>query len=53
MLSSLGPRQLGQSDDNPEKHPESSSLGAHRWHLPADQSSAWEIDPSNMLGLSQ
>ena len=51
MLSSPDSRQLGQSDDNPKKPPKNLSLGAHRWHLPTDQSSAWEMDPLNMLSL--
>ena len=53
MPSSSSPRQPGQSNDNPEKRPESLSLGAHRWHLQADQSSAWEKDLSDMFGLGQ
>ena len=44
--------QLGQSSDNPKKIPESSSSGAHKWHLLADQPLAWEMDPSGMLGSS-
>ena len=47
------PRQLGQFDDNPEKHLGNSSSGARTLHLPVDQSSAQGKGPSNMLSLDQ
>ena len=53
MLSSPSPRQPEQSDDNLKKHPESSSLGALRWHLPVDQSLAWETDTLDTLSLGR
>ena len=49
----LDPRQLGQFDDNPEKHLGNSSLGARTLHLPTDQSSAQGKGPSDMLSLDQ
>ena len=53
MPSSPDPWQLGYSEDNPEKCPESSSLGAHKWYLPANQSWAWAMDHSGVLGSGQ
>ena len=52
MLSSLGPRVLGQSNDTLERHPRSSSSSAYTWHIPIGQSSALETGLLDMPGSS-
>ena len=50
MLSFLNPRVPGQSNDTPERHPRSLSLGVHTWNPPTGRSLAYETDPLGMLG---
>lgn len=44
-MSSPDPWELGRFDGIPEKHPRNSSLGAHKWHLLANQFLGLERGP--------